>query len=255
VRRFALLLFLMFGPSPALGQELVTDMSSTGIELRHSFTGATLTLFGAIKSSPRDLDQTAYDVVLVVKGAPRAFTVRKKERVLGIWVNAKALTFAAAPGYYSVASTRPLAEIANPPILAALKIGAQHHFTGPSREISADELEAFIAGFIENRRRAGLYRSGDDRMEIRSGTLFKADFFFPSNVPSGAYEATAYLFRKGRMLSETHEVITVGTIGFERTIFTLAYQYPALYGLLAVILAIGFGWAATVVIQKRTTLG
>jgi len=249
----ALLIFL--GASLARAQEIVTDLSTDDIELRHSFTGQTLTLFGAIKSSPRDLDQTSYDVVLAVQGASRAYTVRKKERVLGIWVNTEELTFASVPGYYSVASTRPLSEIANPPILARLQIGPEPHFTGPTRAVAADELEAFIAGFVENRRRAGLYRQNTEEMALRSGTLFKADFFFPSNVPSGPYRASAYLFKNGRMLSETSEVITVGTAGFERTIFTLAHQYPALYGLLAVALALGFGWGAAFFIQRRTSLG
>ena len=239
----------------ARAQEIVTDLSSYDIELRHSFTGQNLTLFGAIKSSPRDLDRTAYDVVLVVRGAMRSYTVRKKDRVLGVWVNTEELTFASAPGYYSVASTRPLAAIANPRILAGLGIGPEGHFTGPSRALTADENEAFIAGFVENRRRAGLYRPNTERMEVRAGTLFKADFFFPSNVPSGPYAATAFLFRNGRLLSETRQVITVGTVGLERTIFTLAHQYPALYGLLAVLLAVGFGWGAAHFIQRRTSLG
>lgn len=254
IRWLAILVFLS-GAAAARAQEIVAGISSTDIELRHSFVGQDLTLFGAIKSSPRDLDQTAYDVVLVVRGAGRAYTVRKKARILGIWVNAEELSFASAPGYYSVASTRPLTEVANPRILAGLGIGAEYHFSGPSRELGEDEYDAFIAGFAENRRRAGLYRPNAEHMALQSGTLFKAEFFFPSNVPSGPYEASAYLFKNGRLLSETTQVITIATAGFERTIFDLAHEQPALYGLLAVILAVGFGWGAALIIQRRTSLG
>ncbi len=62
-------------------QSLVSDISSHRIGITSSFTGTELLLFGALGE--------AGDVVVVVRGPDQKVTVRRKERVAGIWINTR----------------------------------------------------------------------------------------------------------------------------------------------------------------------
>lgn len=254
IRALAIALALLAAAGPARPQELVTDLSDYEIELRYSFTGQELLLFGALKGGAPAL-APGFDIVVVVSGAEKAYMVRRKERVLGIWVNTDAVTFNRVPGYYSIASTRPLGEIAPGAVLESLMLGPQHHMHEPNPALTAEQLAAFGHGLIVDRAEAGLYRVSTEAMPVIDGTLFKARFFFPSNVPSGSYEASAYLFREGVLVSRATRAIRIDKAGFERAVFNLAHRHPALYGLTAVVIALLAGWLAGIATRRRTKLG
>lgn len=254
MRLFAILLVLVVGAAPGRAQEIVTDLSDYEIELRHTFTGQELLLFGALKGGEPALTP-GFDVVIVISGAEKAYLVRRKERVLGIWVNTDTVTFERVPGYYSIASTRPLGEIAPEAVRESLMLGPQYHLHDPDPALGEEELTAFGHGLIVDRTEAGLYRVSTEAMPVIDGTLFKASFFFPSNVPSGSYEASAYLFRDGALVSRATKTIRIDKAGIERAVFNLAHRHPALYGLMAVVIALLAGWLAGIATRRRTKLG
>ena len=68
---------------------LVADLSKDQIRVASNFTGEKILLFGAIE---RTGPNGASDVVVVVRGPSENFTLRRKKRVAGIWVNAEART-------------------------------------------------------------------------------------------------------------------------------------------------------------------
>ena len=105
---------------------LVADLSKDQIRVASNFTGEKILLFGAIEGTGPN---GASDVVVVVRGPSENFTLRRKKRVAGIWVNAEARTLGPLPGYYAVASTRALADIA-PVERAKHQIGPEYlHFS------------------------------------------------------------------------------------------------------------------------------
>ncbi len=245
-----LILIFVFGifALPLRAQEIVTDISQYEIELRHSFTGETLLLFGAINSD--DVESARYDIVIAITGEVRSQLVRKKERVYGFWVNTEAKLLENVPVYYALASTRPLSQIADAEVLANLKLGiGNQDFTATA--VPAD----YIEGLIRNKENERLFAISTEEMPVTSGVLFRADFFFPATVPSGSYTAAAYLFQDGVLLGRTDKVIRIDKAGFERAVYTLATERPRLYGIMAVIIALLAGWLAGFVTRRRSRLG
>ena len=55
--------------------------------------------------------------MVTISGPRTTFLTRRKERVVGIWVNADSREFVRVPSYLSVLSNRPLAEIASPRVM------------------------------------------------------------------------------------------------------------------------------------------
>ena len=67
---------------------LVPDISARSIEIRYSFTGAQLLLFGAILYPGGRIPEDPADVIVVLKGPVEPILVREKEKIAGIWMNA-----------------------------------------------------------------------------------------------------------------------------------------------------------------------
>src|SRR3984893_18268925 len=97
-----LVLLLICWGSEARGQALGADLTGHLIAITTGFTGASVVLFGATDGPG--------DIVVSVRGPEREMTVRRKERIVGIWINTDDLTFAKVPSFYDIAASRPLDE-------------------------------------------------------------------------------------------------------------------------------------------------
>lgn len=248
---FAMLLaFIQTGS----GQEVVAELSQYDVELTPSFKGQDLFIYGAIKNGP-DLSGERFDVVIIIKGEMRPHVVRKKERIFGFWVNADSRTLDAVPQFFGQASTRPLDEIADAETLRQLGLGLDEQTFFTTSLVKGEAEMEFVEGLIRNKEDAGLFQIYQDNLPVMSDILFRADFFFPPKVPSGTYEATAYLFQGGQLVGRTDKAIRVDQVGLERAIYVLAHEHPALYGLMAILIALFAGWLAGYITSGRKKLG
>src|SRR5207237_9275994 len=102
-----------------------------------------------------------YDLVVTVTGPRQTLRTRRKERMLGIWVNADAREFIRVPSYLAVLSNRPVSNIANQDALRRLLLGLDN-FLLPQRigPDLADTVrdEPFRRAFVRLQTQAGLYR-------------------------------------------------------------------------------------------------
>lgn len=230
---------------------IVTDLSNNRIEIRYSFDGAQLILFGSTGSTKVDIRAEDYDVVIVVRGPETPTVVRRKGRVAGIWVNRDNLRFPAAPGYYAVAATRPLEEIASPIAFASYGIG----FTNlPLVADSGAGLMApdpdFREALFRLRSSEGLYRQELDTVRIVRQGLFRTDVHLPANVPVGEFIVETFIFQGGSVKARDRITLSVDKEGFERAVYDYAHNHPFFYGITAVIVALGAGWLAGVLGKK-----
>lgn len=240
----ALALTSLIAGRAARADRLVADLSEHEIELKYSFTGRTLLLFGAIDHEGPAEGAGGYDLVLVIRGPDVPLVVRRKARVVGLWINRDSATYPAVPGFYAMVSSRPLPDVAPPDMLDGLGLGLARLELEP--ETPGPDVADFRAGLIRNLEHGGLYATGGNVQVLRN-TLFRASFDFPSNVPEGDYEAEAFLFKDGNLLAEEKIPLVVEKAGVARAINSFANQYPAAYGLIAVLLALLAGWLAAVV--------
>lgn len=218
------------------------DIESPVIEITASFAGTQELLFGAV------VDEG--DVIVVVSGPLRPEVVRRKARIAGIWINADRRTFETVPAYYHVGSTRSLRDILSEALLERHQIGAEHVRFGYSPEQKASEREIYRAALIRNKRREGLYGDAPVPITVRDGRLFRATFTFPANVATGSYTADVYFVRDGAIVGSQSRSLTITKAGIEASIFNFAHQHAALYGIIAIAIALIAGWLAGVIFRK-----
>ncbi len=256
-RLFFLICFLMatFAPLAVLAQstdpKLVPDVSQRKISIESSFTGANLLLFGAIIYPRGVAPEGEIDVAVVLRGPSQAITLREKQRILGIWVNADSHEFLSVPGYYAVASSRPLKKIVKPRTADIYELGVDRLQLSPSGSFESKNKRRFEAGLVDLNKRGGLFRQYNNRVEITDSVLYRARLYVPSSVPVGRYTAETLLIRNGQVIMADDSVeIEVRKAGFERLVTVLADRYSLIYGILAVIISVLFGWIAALIFQR-----
>ncbi len=253
IRLLFLLLLILAAPARAEEPVLVPDVSQDEVSIRYSFTGAELLLFGAIVYPSGRVPTERTDVVVVMKGPEEAIVLREKRKVAGIWTNAGETRFRSAPGFYAVASSRPLPDIVGERTAAIYELGLQNLYLSPSGALP-EESRRTEAGLIDLMRRGQLYAEYPSGVEIRGGVLYRASIPLPARVPEGTYTAETFLIRDGRVLAVATREVRVAKAGFERWIARFAARHELLYGLAAVGLALLLGWGASAAFRRRLTL-
>jgi uncharacterized protein (TIGR02186 family) len=235
----------------AADPRLVPDVSSRAIDIQYSFTGEELLLFGAILYPGQRLPEDRADIVVVLKGPVRPIVLREKRRVAGIWVNASSIRLRTAPSFYAIGSSRPIDRLVDERTAAIFELGLANLSMSPTGFSEAKTLERFEAGLIDLYRRAGLFVENPSAVEITEGVLYRARIPVPARVPVGTYRAETYLISRGRVLAVASRDVQIRKTGFERFVARAAEEHGFLYGLSAVLMSLGLGYAASAVFRRR----
>ena len=235
----------------AASPTLVPDVSDQRIDIAYSFTGADLLLFGAILYPGGRAPRSRIDIAVVVKGPVEPILLRQKEKVAGIWMNAASARFLSAPSFYAVASSRPIAAMVDRKTAAIYELGLDNLQLSPAAGATPEEERRFDDGLVDLRRRAGLYAESGAGVTISHDVLYKARIAIPARVPVGNYTAETFLIEDGRVVAGAEREIAIGKSGFERFVATAAESWSLAYGLVAVALALGLGWAAAALFGRR----
>ena len=246
---------ILIGLAPLLMAQsepkLVPDISARSIEIRYSFTGAQLLLFGAILYPGGRVPRHPADVIVVLKGPVEPILVREKQKIAGIWMNADSNRFRSAPSYYAVASSAPVRQLVDERTAAIYELGLQDLQLSPGGGALPDKERRFEAGLLDLRKREGLYAENPQGVEISEGVLYRARISIPSQVPVGTYTAETFLVDDGKVIAAATREIEIGKSGFERYVALAARRQSFLYGLASVFLSLFLGWAAAAVFRRR----
>ena len=101
-------LFLLAMPLQA--EEIVLGLSRDEVAITATFNGSDVMIFGAVKRDEPAPEGGPLEVIITLAGPMEPVLVRRKERVLGIWVNTDAVEVDAAPSFYAVATSAPMSE-------------------------------------------------------------------------------------------------------------------------------------------------
>ncbi|MGA1800619.1 TIGR02186 family protein [Rhizobium sp. HT1-10] len=244
---------VMLDQATAVLPETMEIGTSTGeIAITSDFAGADLTIFGALGNTDQLLLAIGqYDVVVLLEGPRENATVRKKERVFGIWVNTQSMTFEHVPEAYSLSSTRAIDSVTTPLELNDRGIGLDHIPLNPIGFIGdVANMREFRDAFRRLQETGGLYERDPSGVRFVSSSLFKATLRLPANVPNGVHTVRAYLFKSGKFVTEKSLPLRVIKTGIEQTITDAAHEQPIAYGCFAVLLAVLTGWTASFVFRK-----
>lgn len=230
---------------------LVPDVSARSIEIRYSFTGAQLLLFGAILYPGGRVPTDDADIAIVVKGPVEPVVVREKQQIAGIWMNADSHPFRSAPSFYAIASSRPMRELVDERTAAIYELGFDNLQLSPGGGALPEKELRFEKGLIDLRQRQRLYVESPKGVEISEGVLYRARIDIPSQVPVGTYTAETFLIDDERVIAAATREIEIGKSGFERFVALAARRYSFLYGLAAMLMSLALGYAAAWAFARR----
>jgi uncharacterized protein (TIGR02186 family) len=241
---FALLLGV--APATAAEQPLVADLSEHLVKITMGFEGAKLLLFGAVEGEG--------NVVVLVHGPLETLTVRRKARTAGIWMNRDEMTFEEIPAFYQVMATSEPGDWLPDAVRERHQIGVAHLelplARDPRREAEPAAAAAFRDALIRRKQELDQYGTTVGSVKMLSARLFRTDVLFPTNVPTGTYTVEVLMVRDGEVISAQSTPLYVSKIGVLAEIFGFAHNYAALYGILAIVLAVLAGLGANAAFRK-----
>ena len=248
-------LFVLFAcGGPAAGAErLVVSLTNHRVMITSNYTGVELVLFGSVeRDSTRDARGAPYDIVATITGPRESLRARRKQRVLGIWVNTESRTFVDPPSYLAVLASRPLDAIASAETQHRLQLGIAnipfpeliHNDIGT---VSHDPFRAALVRLMQDR---DLYSEKTNAVTFLTPTLFRASLSLPAQVPIGSYAVDVKLFADGALIGETDSAFEVVKVGFEQFVVSAGREHGVLYGMATATMALLTGWIASVAFRR-----
>jgi len=235
----AMLLFL--SPSSHAQDLFLSDLMDHRISITAGFTGTDVFIYG-VKQGPGD-------VVVVLRGPPVDYAVRRKERIAGIWLNTDRVDFQGIPSFYAVASSKPIDEVMTPAAQAREEVGLDRLKITPSEDSAANDA-AFSEALLRIKQSTALYQRDAATISFNNKPLFSGRVHFPANVPTGTYSIKVLLLRDGEVAGAQTIPLQISKGGFDAKVYDRAHDQAAAYGLGAILGALLLGWAAHLVFRK-----
>jgi uncharacterized protein (TIGR02186 family) len=251
---FAVLLGPALMSGAARGEQLVTSLSDYRVSITSNFAGQNLVLFGTVDRDAASVARRGgYDIVVTVIG-PRQTTVTwRRERILGIWINAESRTFVDAPSYVAVLSNRAIQAITDRELRRRLQLGLNNILL--PQEIAGDVADVvredpFRTAFLRLQGQRQLFLERTDAVTFLTPTLFRTGIPLPATAPIGTYQVDVKLFADGTMIARETSAFELYKSGIEQIVANAARFHGLLYGLTTVGFGLAVGWLATVVFRR-----
>ncbi|MBI2235209.1 MAG: TIGR02186 family protein [Micavibrio aeruginosavorus] len=244
--RFCLIIaaLVMLSSGAAQAQRLLMiDLAEKAVDITTGFDGSRLVVYGTKRAEG--------DIAVTVRGPAYRMVVRRKDRVLGLWMNRKAVSFEEVPAYYDMALSRREADLAPADVLRRYDIGLDALRFETREEVATDVSDAFREAMIRNRQTEGLFPLEPRPIVFMDDGFFRANFYLPANVPTGVYKVRAFLIRDGVVQDSQETEIKVAQTGFSAEVYLFSLKQSLAYGVLAVMMALFFGWGAYVILRRE----
>lgn len=235
--------------APALAEEVVLGLSKDRISITTNFDGSDILIFGAVKREEAIPEGAPIQVIVTVAGPSAPLTVRRKEKRLGIWVNADAVEVDRAPSFYAVQTSGPLRDVLKDVEDLRHKISVPRAIRSVGAPSNIQDSESFTEALIRIRTGSDLYQLREGDVTVTEQTLFRTAVRLPAALTEGDYVTRIFLTREGNVVSSYETTIDVQKVGMERWLFELSRGQPLLYGIMSIAIAIAAGWAASAVFR------
>ena len=212
-----------------------------------------MTVAGRSSPDPPAVRTRDYDLIVTVTGPKQTAIERRKERVLGIWINIGARTFLNVPSYVAVLTNQPLEQITDIGAIRSQQLGLEdkllpQQLGNDIGDVSRDD--AFRANFIRLKTQSGLYVQRANGVTLLTPTVFRAEIPLTAEAPIGSYDVDVRAFAEGRQVARANSAFEIVKVGFEQFVASAAVDHGILYGITTAMMAIVTGWLASVVFRR-----
>jgi uncharacterized protein (TIGR02186 family) len=186
-------------------------------------------------------------LVLKLEGNKEEIELNRKGRFFVIWMNVAELNVENAPDIYFLTTSCPNINILPTHELDSLNIGYD-----ALKKIIRFDSEKPLAGdnfkeFIKMKEKKGQYKFDPGGIKLSgksdAGGTFTTRIYLPPKVPARKYKLWLYGFKDNRLIAETSTSLSINKVGLPLFLSNLAYQHPAGYGIMAILVALAAGLA------------
>lgn len=193
-------------------------------------------------------------VIITLEGDASDLTLNKTGRVVAVWLNVAQIEVKGAPSVYLLAASGDPDSLCPPELRRKLGIGYEalrlrvtFESDGP---LDGGEFAEFLKlqehrGTYDLSTRIDLPQASGDRHEVN------AQLPIPSVVPPGTYDVRLYCFAHGNLVADAAVPLALESAGLPQVLNVLARAHAALYGLLAITVAMGTGVLMGVVFSSK----
>ena len=221
---------------PEPSASLKVDPIEIGVNM--FFSGETVHVEGTIPAG--------YEAAVLCSGEEGSVELKRKGKVLGfLWMSIGDVVFDNVPSFYVLNTSIPLADLAPAPVLEKLRLGY------PALESTVVRLpkQAKFVGdfreFLKLKEGENLYSYDERGAKLAPGPggamQLSAECLLPTKAPWGEYEVRLFGFKAGMGELLRAERLHVAPVGVAARISALARDHGLLYGILAVVIALGVG--------------
>ena len=173
---------------PAQAERIVSSLATHQVFITSQFLGLDLVLFGTVEPDATGPVRGGYDLVVTVTGPRESQVTRRKDRVLGVWVNVESREFVDVPSYLAVLSTKPFDQFADQEVRRRLQLGLER--TLLPQQIGVDVADVprddpFRQAFLRLKMQRKLYVEHTDGVTFLTPSLFRTTIPLPAVVPVG----------------------------------------------------------------------
>jgi uncharacterized protein (TIGR02186 family) len=247
--------FSIYAPSIANAQtggdvsEVVTGTTKREVEIGLMYNGDFIYFFGSVPDASADV------IVKLTSTEDAPITLNRKGKVALFWMNIKQFNVTGLPLLYKIHSTRPIDQILDAKSAKDLGIGYgvlkdMMQLRLVRGDAEQNDRDVVFDGLLRLKREANLYNIDEKRIEITGGKLFKHYFRFPPAAKEGKYRAESYIFKDGRLIGKGVDEVVVQKKGIEAVFTKIAYEHRVIYGLVAVVVALGMGLLVGFIFKK-----
>ena len=237
--------------TPESQEKVVTAASKNVVEIGLSYRGDQIYFFGVNPVPGSDV------VIKLTAEKQEGVKLSVKGRVGPFWMTVKQYDVTGAPFIYKIHTSKPLDQIVSKQTAQELELGydavrhkmKMHLIRG---QAATDDAEVVWKGLLKIKERANLYNIVEDpkRLEIAEGKLFKHYFRFPAAATEGRYLVESYCFKDGQLVGYGKDEIQIKKVGLENWLTQTSKNSAVLYGIMAVIIAMGAGLLVGVIFGK-----
>ncbi len=222
---------------PVRAEPVTLHLSPDVVEISSFYQGRNVAVTGTLPAG--------LGAVVEVKGPTAQEHLMRKGRRGPLWMNVGEINVNGAPSLYLV-----LSSVAD--LLAGSRIDAAWGFPALIQRITLkgdvqeNEKDKFKQQFLELKESEGLYGAWPGGLKVTPASdgsqKVTGKFWLPSNIKPDTYKVCLTAVREGQPVDRTCTDLTVQMVGFPAFFMTMAYQHEALYGILAVVIAIVVGF-------------
>lgn len=248
----ALVLFVALGVAASYPESAAATLTVRAnhdhMKVDYNYHGSTVGVSG--------LADPGVDVVVTISSKDTHQTLKEKNKVAGIlWMNTGDITFDHVPNVYYLRSTRGVEDILSAEELVKNGIGYQALLERADIESTkgAFKKKRAFDEFVKYKEANRLYSvlaGGFELSEQDGEQNYHVLIDWPYQIPPGEYQVVARAVKDGRVVERAATKVTVERVGVVKRLADMAQENGALYGAVAIAIALGAGFGVGLIFRK-----